>query len=223
MSATLGDVARSSATDLTRRTGRPTAVVELGRASGAAAFHYARPPRCTRRSPSCSSTHQAPDLRRALHPGRGDRAGPGADQLNVSHPRGEGRRSPRRSAASGSAPASARRCRGWVQPGIGVHHAGMLPKYRRLVEQLAQAGLLKIICGTDTLGVGINVPDPHGDVHLAEQVRRPCAPGSCRAREFHQISGRAGPGGYDTAGHGGGAGARARGGERPGAGQGRRR
>ena len=40
-----------------------------------------------------------------------------------------------------------------VRHGIGVHHAGMLPKYRRLVEQLAQAGLLKVICGTDTLGV----------------------------------------------------------------------
>ena len=45
-----------------------------------------------------------------------------------------------------------------VRHGIGVHHAGMLPKYRRLVERLAQAGLLKVICGTDTLGVGINVP-----------------------------------------------------------------
>jgi superfamily II RNA helicase len=45
-----------------------------------------------------------------------------------------------------------------VLHGIGVHHAGMLPKYRRLVETLAQAGLLKIVCGTDTLGVGINVP-----------------------------------------------------------------
>ncbi|MCP1121824.1 hypothetical protein IECKMCGE_28470, partial [Robbsia andropogonis] len=45
-----------------------------------------------------------------------------------------------------------------VRAGIGVHHAGMLPKYRRLVEQLAQRGLLRVICGTDTLGVGINVP-----------------------------------------------------------------
>src|SRR5262249_44183770 len=45
-----------------------------------------------------------------------------------------------------------------VRHGIGVHHAGMLPRYRRLVETLAQAGLLKVICGTDTLGVGINVP-----------------------------------------------------------------
>src|SRR5487761_2610983 len=45
-----------------------------------------------------------------------------------------------------------------IRAGIGVHHAGMLPKYRRLVEQLAQRGLLRVICGTDTLGVGINVP-----------------------------------------------------------------
>src|SRR3979411_1931398 len=45
-----------------------------------------------------------------------------------------------------------------VRHGIGVHHAGMLPKYRRLVERLAQSGLLKVVCGTDTLGVGINVP-----------------------------------------------------------------
>jgi hypothetical protein len=45
-----------------------------------------------------------------------------------------------------------------VRHGIGVHHAGMLPRYRRLVETLTQAGLLKVICGTDTLGVGINVP-----------------------------------------------------------------
>src|SRR5436305_6545966 len=45
-----------------------------------------------------------------------------------------------------------------VRHGIGVHHAGMLPRYRRLVERLAQSGLLKIVCGTDTLGVGINVP-----------------------------------------------------------------
>jgi superfamily II RNA helicase len=48
--------------------------------------------------------------------------------------------------------------RKWLRHGIGLHHAGLLPKYRVLVEQLAQRGLLKVICGTDTLGVGINVP-----------------------------------------------------------------
>src|SRR5206468_4274004 len=86
-----------------------------------------------------------------------------------------------------------------VRHGIGVHHAGMLPKYRRLVERLAQAGLLKVICGTDTLGVGINVPirtvlftalskyDGTKTRHLS-------------AREFHQIAGRAGRAGFDTLG-----------------------
>src|SRR3546814_20254470 len=46
----------------------------------------------------------------------------------------------------------------FVRSGVGVHHAGMLPKYRRPVERLAQSGLLKVLCGTDTLGVGFNVP-----------------------------------------------------------------
>jgi superfamily II RNA helicase len=87
-----------------------------------------------------------------------------------------------------------------VRHGIGVHHAGMLPKYRRLVERLAQAGLLKIICGTDTLGVGVNVPIRTVlftalSKYDGRRVRR------LRAREFHQIAGRAGRAGYDTVGY----------------------
>ena len=86
-----------------------------------------------------------------------------------------------------------------VKHGIGVHHAGMLPKYRRLVEQLAQAGLLKVICGTDTLGVGINVPIRTvvftGLTKYDGRRQR-----MLKAREFHQIAGRAGRAGYDTAG-----------------------
>ncbi|HWD62008.1 MAG TPA: DUF3516 domain-containing protein, partial [Humibacter sp.] len=83
--------------------------------------------------------------------------------------------------------------------GIGVHHAGMLPKYRRLVEQLAQRGLLRVVCGTDTLGVGINVPirsvlltalTKYDGIRMRQLT----------AREFHQIAGRAGRAGYDTAG-----------------------
>ena len=87
-----------------------------------------------------------------------------------------------------------------VRSGIGVHHAGMLPRYRRLVEQLAQTGLLKVVCGTDTLGVGINVP-----------IRTVVFTGLAKfdgtnhrilkAREFHQIAGRAGRAGFDTAGY----------------------
>ena len=86
-----------------------------------------------------------------------------------------------------------------VRAGIGIHHAGMLPKYRRLVEQLAQEGLLKVICGTDTLGVGINVPIRTVLITALSKFdgarsRR------LRAREFHQIAGRAGRAGFDTAG-----------------------
>src|SRR3954471_6077199 len=86
-----------------------------------------------------------------------------------------------------------------VRHGIGVHHAGMLPKYRRLVELLAQAGLLKAICGTDTLGVGINVPI-RTVVFSALSKYDGTRTRLLQVREFHQIAGRAGRAGYDTAG-----------------------
>ena len=83
--------------------------------------------------------------------------------------------------------------------GIGVHHAGMLPKYRRLVEQLAQSGMLRVICGTDTLGVGINVPIR--TVLLTALTKYDgTRMRQLSAREFHQIAGRAGRAGFDTAG-----------------------
>jgi superfamily II RNA helicase len=86
-----------------------------------------------------------------------------------------------------------------VRAGIGVHHAGMLPRYRRLVETLAQRGLLRVICGTDTLGVGINVPIRTVmftalTKYDGERMRQ------LTAREFHQIAGRAGRAGFDTEG-----------------------
>ncbi len=87
-----------------------------------------------------------------------------------------------------------------VLHGIGVHHAGMLPKYRRLVETLAQAGLLAVICGTDTLGVGINVPIR--TVLLTSLTKYDGRKQRVlRAREFHQIAGRAGRAGFDTVGY----------------------
>jgi hypothetical protein len=80
-----------------------------------------------------------------------------------------------------------------------LHHAGLLPRYRVLVERLAQSGLLKIICGTDTLGVGVNVP-----------IRTVLFTKLCKydgekatllsIRDFQQISGRAGRKGFDTQG-----------------------
>lgn len=87
----------------------------------------------------------------------------------------------------------------FVRHGLGVHHAGMLPKYRRLCERLAQQGLLRVICGTDTLGVGVNVP-----------IRTVLFTQLCKydgkdttllsVRDFHQIAGRAGRRGFDTRG-----------------------
>ena len=87
----------------------------------------------------------------------------------------------------------------FLHHGVGVHHAGMLPRYRRLVERLAQEGKLRIICGTDTLGVGVNVP-----------IRTVLFTKLCKydgentkvltVRDFKQIAGRAGRRGYDTHG-----------------------
>ncbi|MEM7136418.1 MAG: DUF3516 domain-containing protein [Myxococcota bacterium] len=87
----------------------------------------------------------------------------------------------------------------FLHHGIGVHHAGMLPRYRRLVERLAQQGKLQIICGTDTLGVGVNVP-----------IRTVLFTKLCKydgektkvltVRDFKQIAGRAGRRGFDTMG-----------------------
>ena len=87
-----------------------------------------------------------------------------------------------------------------VRSGIGVHHAGMLPRYRRLVETLAQRGLLRVICGTDTLGVGINVPIRTVLItalskYDGTKMRQ------LSAREFQQVAGRAGRAGYDPYGN----------------------
>ena len=89
--------------------------------------------------------------------------------------------------------------RRYVSFGVGLHHAGLLPKYRLLVEQLSQQGLLKVICGTDTLGVGVNIPIrtvlfsklakfDGKDVRLLP------------VRDFKQIGGRAGRKGFDDRG-----------------------
>ena len=87
-----------------------------------------------------------------------------------------------------------------VRAGIGVHHAGMLPRYRRLVETLAQRGLLRVICGTDTLGVGINVPI-RTVVITALSKFDGTKMRQLTAREFHQVAGRAGRAGYDPYGN----------------------
>jgi superfamily II RNA helicase len=87
----------------------------------------------------------------------------------------------------------------FLRHGVGLHHAGLLPKYRLLVEKLAQGGLLKVVSGTDTLGMGVNVP-----------IRTVLFTQLCKfdgektailsARDFHQIAGRAGRKGFDERG-----------------------
>lgn len=87
----------------------------------------------------------------------------------------------------------------FLKHGVGIHHAGLLPKYRVLVEKLAQTGLLRVICGTDTLGVGVNIP-----------IRTVLLTKLCKfdgqktailsVRDFHQIAGRAGRKGFDDQG-----------------------
>jgi superfamily II RNA helicase len=88
----------------------------------------------------------------------------------------------------------------YLSHGVGIHHAGLLPKYRVLVEQLAQRGLLKVICGTDTLGVGVNVP-----IRTVMLTRLSKYGGQkvalLSARDFHQITGRAGRKGFDDIGY----------------------
>ncbi len=94
---------------------------------------------------------------------------------------------------------SGKEIRRFLSFGIGVHHAGLLPKYRLLVEQLSQQGLLKVICGTDTLGVGVNIP-----------IRTVLFGKLCKfdgektallsVRDFKQIAGRAGRKGFDVQG-----------------------
>ena len=87
----------------------------------------------------------------------------------------------------------------FVRHGIGIHHGGLLPKYRRLVERVAQRGLLKVISGTDTLGVGVNIPIR---TVLFTRLYKFDGSGSkiLGVRDFLQIAGRAGRKGFDELG-----------------------
>lgn len=86
-----------------------------------------------------------------------------------------------------------------LRHGIGIHHAGLLPKYRVLVEKLTQRGLLKVVCGTDTLGVGVNVPIR--TVMFTQLFKYDGSSTKTLAvRDFKQIAGRAGRRGFDTLG-----------------------
>ena len=196
MSATLGDVTRFE-DDLTRRTGRPTATVRSATRPVPLDFDYRITPvletiedlitdgrapvyvvhftqaQAVERAQSMTSTNLCTR----------------EEKDQIAELIGDFRFAP------GFGKALSR----YVRAGVGVHHAGMLPKYRRLVERLAQAGLLKVICGTDTLGVGINVPIRTVlftalSKYDGTKVRH------LTAREFHQIAGRAGRAGFDAEG-----------------------
>jgi superfamily II RNA helicase len=196
MSATLGDVRRFEE-DITRRTGRPTAVVSSMRRPVPLDFQYSMDP-----------LHET--IERLL---AGDRApiyvvhftqaeamerAQALTSINVCT-RAEKDAIAELIGGFRFAAGFGKTLSRLVRHGIGVHHAGMLPKYRRLVEQLAQAGLLKVICGTDTLGVGINVPI-RTVLFTALSKYDGTRTRLLKAREFHQIAGRAGRAGFDTQG-----------------------
>ncbi len=196
MSATLGEV-DFFAKDLERRTGRTTAIVSGSERPVPLMFSYVRTP-ITETLEELVSTHQSPVYVVHFTQAAALERAQALTSVNFA--------SKAEKDAIAEAIGSFRFSSGFgktlsrlIRHGIGVHHAGMLPKYRRLVERLAQEGLLKVVCGTDTLGVGINVPIR--TVLLTGltkfdgvRTRR------LKAREFHQIAGRAGRAGYDTIG-----------------------
>ena len=192
MSATLGDVTRFEE-DLTRRTGRPTAVVALGRAAGPAALLVPDRRRCTRRSRSCS----APTRRRCTSctsPRPPPGAGAGADEHQRVHPGGEGRdrRADRR------LPVHHRLRQDPVPAGPARHRRAPRRHAARSTAGWSSGsprpGLLKVICGTDTLGVGVNVPIRTVLFTAPVQVRRRRRSGSSRpASSTRSPAGPAGP------------------------------
>ncbi|MGE2712872.1 DEAD/DEAH box helicase [Mycolicibacterium litorale] len=196
MSATLGDVTFLRE-DLTRRTGRPTALVAHAERPVPLFYSYATTP-MHETIADLLDTRQAPVYVVHFTQASALERAQALMSINVCTKAEKAAIAEliggfRFSSAFGATLSRL------VRHGIGVHHAGMLPKYRRLVEQLAQAGLLKVICGTDTLGVGINVPI-RTVVFSALSKYDGTRTRLLNAREFHQIAGRAGRAGYDTAG-----------------------
>ncbi|MCD2170745.1 DUF3516 domain-containing protein [Microbacterium sp. JC 701] len=196
MSATLGDVTEI-ADDLSRRTGRPTARVTGVERPVPLHFEYARTP-VHETVQELLDTKQAPIY--VVHFSQAA-AMERAQALSSIRIIGREQRDEIAEAIGGFrfTTGFGKTLSRYVRAGIGVHHAGMLPRYRRLVETLAQRGLLRVICGTDTLGVGINVP-----IRTVLMTALTKYDGTrmrqLSAREFHQIAGRAGRAGYDTAG-----------------------
>ena len=197
MSATLGDVTFFEQA-LTRRTGRPTAVVTSSERPVPLEYAYSEEPLAQAverlveadrvpvyvvhftQKDAATSAQSFTSLRIATRPEKQALAA-AVEDVRFSTPYGP-------------------RVRAWLKHGIGIHHAGLLPRYRVLAEQLAQRGLLKVICGTDTLGVGVNVP-----IRTVLFSRLSKYDGEktavLSARDFHQIAGRAGRKGFDERGY----------------------
>ena len=206
MSATLGDVTFFEQ-ELTRRTGRETVTVTSSERPVPLEYAYSEDPLAhaverlveADRVPvyvvhftqkdAAASAQSFTSLQIATRPEK-QALGAAIEEVRFSTPYGP-------------------RVRTWLKHGIGIHHAGLLPRYRVLAEQLAQRGLLKVICGTDTLGVGVNVP-----IRTVLFSRLSKYDGEktavLSARDFHQIAGRAGRKGFGRARLRGGAGPRAR-------------
>jgi superfamily II RNA helicase len=196
MSATLGDVSRF-VEDLSRRNGRDTAVVTSATRPVPLTYQWALTP-LHETIEELLSTHQAPVYVVHFTQAAALERAQALTSVNVCT-REEKDRIAELIGGFRFSPGFGKTLSRLVKHGVGVHHAGMLPKYRRLVEQLAQAGLLKVICGTDTLGVGINVPI-RTVVFTGLSKYDGRRQRLLKAREFHQIAGRAGRAGFDTAG-----------------------
>ena len=196
MSATLGDVSRFEL-DLTRRNGRPTAVVSSAERPVPLSFSFAMTP-LHETVTELLATHEAPIYIVHFTQAAAIEQAQALMSVNVCS-RDEKDAIAELIGNFRFAAGFGKTLSRLVRHGIGVHHAGMLPKYRRLVETLAQAGLLKVICGTDTLGVGINVPI-RTVLFTALSKYDGTRTRLLMAREFHQIAGRAGRAGFDTMG-----------------------
>ena len=196
MSATLGDT-RKIEQGLERRTGRPVSVVRSATRPVPLRFEYRRTP-LHETIESLLAADQAPlyvvyftQAQVLTH----------AQALTSAQVTTRAEREAIAAAIVGFrfAPGFGRTLARLLHHGIGVHHGGMLPKYRRLVERLTKAGLLRVVVGTDTLGVGINMPLRtvvlSGLAKYDGSISR-----LLNARELHQIAGRAGRAGYDSSG-----------------------
>ncbi len=196
MSATLGDVTRFEQ-DLTRCTGRPTAVVKSAERPVPLTFRFVLDP-LHETITELLETKQAPIYVVHFTQAAAIEQAQALMSINVCS-RAEKDAIAELIGRFRFTAGFGKTLSRLVRHGIGVHHAGMLPRYRRLVETLAQAGLLKVICGTDTLGVGINVP-----IRTVLLTSLSKYDGSVtrllQAREFHQIAGRAGRAGFDDSG-----------------------